>query len=94
VKLIYIGNGAALIGIPARDLNEDDIAALLEGLTIDDLLASGLYKRTGENVKSYTIETGDSEQAQTAPQTQEEINEAIKEYKKPAPKKKAGKESE
>jgi len=42
--LIYIGNGAAIIGIPARDLTEQDLQNLKEfGMKEIDLLASGLY---------------------------------------------------
>jgi hypothetical protein len=42
-KLIYIGNGAAMIGVPARDLTEQDFITF--GLKEAELLNSGLYKK-------------------------------------------------
>lgn len=42
--LNYIGNGAALIGVPARDLTEADLKNLPEDVTAEWLVASGLYK--------------------------------------------------
>ena len=43
----YIGDGAYLMGVPARDLTEGDLAEILEreGLTREDVEASGLYER-------------------------------------------------
>lgn len=43
MKLKYTGRGA-FIGVPARDLNENDLRQLPEGLTVDILTASGLYQ--------------------------------------------------
>lgn len=42
IYLKYIGTGAAIIGVPARDLTKDeaDVARVLG----HDLLASGIYK--------------------------------------------------
>jgi hypothetical protein len=45
--LVYIGNGAAIIGIPARDLTEEEIKALPQEFDIEKLIASGLYARPG-----------------------------------------------
>jgi|WetSurMetagenome_2_1015567.scaffolds.fasta_scaffold1269914_2 hypothetical protein len=45
-KLVYIGKGAFIIGVPARDLTTQDIANL--ELTEAELLESGLYKPTNE----------------------------------------------
>lgn len=45
--LFYIGTGAAIPNVPARDLTEDDLAAcaaLDSALTADALVASGLYR--------------------------------------------------
>jgi len=41
--LIYIGNGKALIGVPARDLSELEIDELAMHYSEADLIASGLY---------------------------------------------------
>lgn len=46
--LIYIGRGAALIGVPARNLTKAEIEALPDGFTLEILLGSGLYKRPVE----------------------------------------------
>lgn len=48
--LTYIGRGDALIGVPARDLTEEDFAERAEswsalGLTEAVILASGLYEK-------------------------------------------------
>lgn len=40
--LIYVGNGHYLVGVPARDLTDEDIAAV-EGFTKKQLIATGLY---------------------------------------------------
>lgn len=50
VKLIYIGWGAALYNVPARDLTDDDFserAQVWKESKIDEtaLIASGLYKK-------------------------------------------------
>ena len=45
--LLYIGNGAALVGVPARDLTNADIAAF--DLNVNELLKSGLYKKADHN---------------------------------------------
>lgn len=44
-KLIYTGRGDAIIGVPARDLDEQDF----QDFELDEamLLASGLYKKPG-----------------------------------------------
>lgn len=46
----YIAAGAYVVGIPARDLTEADLAEILEreGLTRDDVEASGLYERLAQ----------------------------------------------
>jgi hypothetical protein len=45
--LTYIGNGAALIGVPARDLTEEEVKELSKEFDIDKLIGSGLYARPG-----------------------------------------------
>jgi hypothetical protein len=40
--LRYVGAGAFLMGVPARDLDDDEIAAA--GWSRADLVASGLYE--------------------------------------------------
>ncbi len=40
-KLIYIGDGAWLAGVPARNLTADDIKTC--GRSADELIESGLY---------------------------------------------------
>lgn len=40
--LEYIGDGAYLVGVPARDIAEAEVAAL--GLDAEELLRSGLYQ--------------------------------------------------
>ena len=41
--LLYVGDGAYLNGVPARDLTSDEIEA--RDLKVADLLASGLYAK-------------------------------------------------
>lgn len=43
IKYTYIGKGSAIIGVPARDLTEEDCKAF----EIDEaeVIASGLYKK-------------------------------------------------
>ena len=48
--LIYIGNGAALVGVPARDLTEEEALEIAKEFDIELILKSGLYKRPGEDV--------------------------------------------
>ena len=43
IKLIYIGRGDALIGVPARDLTEEDFKE--RELDEAELLKSGLYQK-------------------------------------------------
>jgi hypothetical protein len=43
--LIYIGRGGFWIGVPARDLTEEEVKTLSKEFDIDKLIASGLYKR-------------------------------------------------
>ena len=45
MKLKYIGNGAAFVGVPARDLTEDEVKILSAEFDIDKLISSGLYKK-------------------------------------------------
>ena len=45
MALKYIGDGAALLDVPARDLTDDEIKTL--ALTEAALIASGLYARAG-----------------------------------------------
>jgi hypothetical protein len=64
--LIYVGAGAALPDVPARDLSEDDLQAIADRLDRDavdvqaDLLASELYSTTPETtpISSAVIRTG------------------------------------
>lgn len=42
VILVYIGDGSALVGVPAMDLTAAMIAE--SGLTSDELVATGLYE--------------------------------------------------
>jgi hypothetical protein len=42
--LNYIGDGTAIVGIPARDLTDDEVAQL-EPWQVDALVASGLYAK-------------------------------------------------
>jgi hypothetical protein len=46
--LTYIGNGAAIIGVPARDLTADEVKGLDWLMSEADLLKSGLYKIAGD----------------------------------------------
>lgn len=46
--LVYIGNGAAFIGVPARNLTKAEIETLPDGITLERLLDSGLYKHPVE----------------------------------------------
>lgn len=41
IELIYIGDGAWLAGVPARDLTAADIEAC--GRSADELIESGVY---------------------------------------------------
>ena len=55
-KLIYIGRGGAFIGVPARDLTDEDFEERSESwaeLGIDEavLLKSGLYKKAGQDTE-------------------------------------------
>ena len=45
--LKYIGAGAYLPGIPARDLTADEVEAI--GLTVAELVGSGLYESPHPN---------------------------------------------
>jgi hypothetical protein len=49
MALIYTGDGAALAGVPARDLSDKEIEE--RKLNEAELIASGLYRRTGETTK-------------------------------------------
>lgn len=42
--LLYIGRGAALIGVPARDLSEEEVKELSKEFDIETLIVSGLYQ--------------------------------------------------
>jgi len=42
IELIYIGDGAWLAGVPARDLTAADIEAC--GRSADELIESGVYR--------------------------------------------------
>lgn len=53
MRLIYIGNGAWLPGVPTRDLNEEEV----NFYGINWLLESGLYKPAEEPKKSKRLET-------------------------------------
>ena len=52
-KLRYIGgeDGAFIRGIPARDLDEDDLKALPDGVGPKTLVNSGLYAEVGGDKK-------------------------------------------
>lgn len=45
MTLRYVGDGAALPGVPARDLTDDDLAAF--ALDADALVKTGLYTQSG-----------------------------------------------
>lgn len=47
----YIGKGAFIMGVPARDLSEADLAEVLdrEGITRAEIEASGLYVPAGQD---------------------------------------------
>jgi len=51
-ELIYIGNGAAIIGVPARDLTAADLIRIKMfsdlAMTPEDLIKTGLYKNKNE----------------------------------------------
>ncbi len=40
--LFYIGDGAALVGLPARDVTEKEVKA--SGYSLAEILESGLYE--------------------------------------------------
>jgi hypothetical protein len=42
--LKYIGDGSAIIGIPARDLSDEEVAQLDQAV-VDDLVRFGLYAK-------------------------------------------------
>lgn len=42
--LFYVGDGRFIIGVPARDLTEQDVATL--AVTRKELLVSGVYSET------------------------------------------------
>lgn len=65
--LKYVGNGAALPDVPARDLSDIDLAE--RGLSGDVLVASGLYIREGVSGKSK------AKAADEPPDSQEESKE-------------------
>ncbi len=48
MTLLYIGNGAAIIGVPARDLSEQEVKELDWLITEEQLLKSGLYQKPGD----------------------------------------------
>ena len=58
MKLIYIGNGKHITGIPARDLSADDISRIAGDLSmpetelIDLLILRGIYSRVPEPPKA------------------------------------------
>ena len=49
----YIGDGSAIIGIPARDLTDDEVAQL-EPWQVDNLIACGLYAKPAEPTATKT----------------------------------------
>lgn len=48
MRLIYIGDGSFLPGVPARDLSDEEVAA--HG-GVRELTASGLYEKPAEDEK-------------------------------------------
>ena len=54
--LKYIGAGAYLPGIPARDLTADEVEAI--GLTVAELVGSGLYAEPPSNSPRAKKRTG------------------------------------
>lgn len=48
--LEYIGKGEYLVGIPARDLLQDDL--IQSGLTVDGLISTGLYRLIDQQPES------------------------------------------
>jgi len=57
MKLLYIGNGASLAGVPARDLTEFEA----HQYGINELLESGLYKLDEEPKKIKRLERSSSD---------------------------------
>ncbi len=62
-RLIYIGRGAAIPGVPAQDLTDEDFKERAEqwaGLGIDEaaLLKSGLYELAIKTAEPISDETG------------------------------------
>jgi len=53
--LKYVGRGAFLIGVPARDLTDEEIEQL--GLDKKALIKSGLYKEDKPNTETRKTET-------------------------------------
>ena len=49
--LYYIGKGNALIGVPARDLTDADLKEFEKEWTLENLINSGLYKKSDEKPK-------------------------------------------
>ena len=62
MALRYVGNGAGLPDVPARDLSDDEVKDL-GGEAI--LLKSGLYERAGTNKPRY------ESKAETKPEVKE-----------------------
>lgn len=48
MKLKYIGNGGAIIGIPARDLTEEEVKTIEKEFDVSWLIKTGLYKAEEE----------------------------------------------
>jgi len=62
MKLIYIGHGSFIPGVPARDLDEEDLKQL--EIAVDILLQSKLYKVAEEQkmlTKKYENKTANEE---------------------------------
>jgi hypothetical protein len=45
IRLQYIGKGDALVGVPARDLTDEDLQGIGHEFTWESLIRSGLYKK-------------------------------------------------
>ncbi len=43
MKLKYTGRGEAFIGVPARDLTEEEVTTLSKDFNIQKMIDSGLY---------------------------------------------------
>lgn len=62
MKLIYKGDGKWIAGVPARNLNADDVKSC--SMTHGELVGSGLYEEAGRRAKRTAVEPDEIEQEQ------------------------------